>query len=206
MAQELDQEKQDQNPARGAEGSVAPRLESLATLLSETHGAAKTRGPAPVDMWHPPFCGDIDLRIASDGTWFYAGTPITRPAMVTLFAGIMRKDPERYVLVTPVECVGITVEDAPFIGVAMTVEHGTLVFTTNVGDIARAGAEHALRFELDDHSGVKPYIHVRGGLWAKLTRALALDLLDRAVSREQGGYECHGIVSGDVFFPIDADA
>ena len=180
---------------------IAPRLESLAASL----GAAKTRGPAPVEQWHPAYCGEIDLRIAADGTWFYAGTPILRPALVSLFAGILRKDPERYVLVTPVECVGITVDDAPFIGVAMEEDDGALVIATNLGDSVRVGCDHPLRFTVDESDGIKPYVHVRGDLWAKLTRALALDLLNRAELRERDGAEEAGITSGGVFFPVAED-
>ena len=190
----------------GRQGDPAPaRLASLADAI----GAAKTRGegtrgPAPVDKWHPPYCGEIDLRIAADGTWFYAGTPINRPAMVALFAGILRKDPERYVLVTPVECVGITVEDVPFIAVAMADEGGALRFVTNLGDEVEAGPEHALRFTTEPDGGIKPYIHVRGGLWARLTRSLALELLDRVEERDEGGTATHGIASGAMFFAIEA--
>ena len=172
------------------------RLTSLAAAV----GAIKTRGPAPVHLWHPAYCGEIDMRIAADGTWFYAGTPIQRPAMVALFAGILRKDPERYVLVTPVECVGITVDDVPFIAVAMEDIGGTLRFATNLGDEVEAGADHALRFTMEPDGGVRPYIHVRGDLWARLTRTLAIDLLDRASER---GAQV-GIVSGTSFFPLGA--
>ena len=85
--------------------------------LAQSARAAKTRGLPPVDQWNPPFCGDLDMRIARDGTWFYMGTPIGRPELVRLFSTILRKDGDSYVLVTPVEKVGITVEDAPFIAV-----------------------------------------------------------------------------------------
>jgi hypothetical protein len=90
--------------------------------LAEAAAAAGRRGPAPVHLWNPPYCGQIDMRIAADGTWRYCGSPIGRPALVRLFASILRKDPERYVLVTPVERVGIMVDDAPFLAVAMAVE------------------------------------------------------------------------------------
>jgi hypothetical protein len=180
--------------------SDPPRLQSLARAI----GAAKAKGPAPVETWNPPFCGDIDLRIARDGTWFYAGTPITRPALVALFASILRRDPDRYVLVTPVECVGITVEDAPFVGVAIGEDGGHLVIQTNLGDEVRVGRDHPLRFVLDDTGGIKPYVHVRGGLWARLTRALALDLLERVETRVCDGVERYGIVSDSVFFALDA--
>lgn len=174
--------------------SPAGRLGSLAASI----GAVKLRGPAPVDKWNPAYCGEIDLRIAADGTWFYAGTPIARPAMVQLFSGILRRDPERYVLVTPVECVGISVDDAPFVAVAMAEEGGTLRFATNLGDEVEAGAAHPMRFALDPDGGVKPYVHIRGGLEARLTRALAIDLLDRAEERDG----LAGIASGGAFFAI----
>jgi hypothetical protein len=179
--------------------SEPARLHALAQAI----GAARPRGPAPVEHWNPPFCGDIDLRIARDGTWFYAGTPIARPALVALFASILRRDPERYVLVTPVECVGITVEDAPFVGVAIGEENGALVIQTNLGDEVRVGRDHPLRFVLDERGGIKPYVHVRGGLWARLTRALALDLLARVETRVADGVERYGIVSDGVYFALD---
>jgi uncharacterized protein len=174
--------------------------------LAEAAGT-KRRGRAPVESWNPPFCGDIDMRIAADGTWYYAGTPILRPALVSLFAGILRKDPERYVLVTPVERVGIVVDDTPFIAVTMEKRGDTLRFTTNLGDTVDAGPEHPLRFETGEAAGVKPYVHVRGGLWARLTRAIALDLLEAVESAAVDGIETMGVRSSGCFFaiaPVDA--
>ena len=186
-----------------AEGPPDARLSQLAAAV----GATKTRGPAPVDSWHPPYCGEIDMRIAADGAWFYAGTPITRRPLIELFAGILRKDPERHVLVTPVECVGIIVEDAPFAAVAMVVDHGRFRFATNVGDEVEADAEHPMRFVVDEEDGIKPYIRIRGDLWARLTRSLAIDLVEAAVIEAVDGCDCLGVRSGDVFFPIGpADA
>lgn len=141
------------------------------------------RKPPPVHLWNPAFCGDIDMRIATDGRWFYMGTPINRLPLVKLFASILRRDPERYVLVTPVERVGIMVEDAPFLAVEMEpIAHEggeTLAFRTNLDEIVVLDAEHPLRFELEATGGLKPYIRVRGDLWARLTRSLALDLAAR---------------------------
>jgi hypothetical protein len=160
----------------------------------------------PVEQWNPPFCGDIDMRIARDGTWFYCGTPISRPALVRLFSTILRKDPDGYVLVTPVEKVGIKVEDAPFLAVEMTVvqpqPEQVLHFSTNVGDLVEAGAGHPIRFEKTAHGGIKPYIHVRGGLWALATRALFLELAESGETREHEGAPCFGVVSAGVFFPM----
>nr|WP_245450055.1 DUF1285 domain-containing protein [Chelatococcus asaccharovorans] len=172
-------------------------MPSLAGLSAVTPG----RGPAPVDQWHPPFCGAIDMRIAADGTWFYEGSPIRRPALVKLFASILRKDPDGYVLVTPVECVGISVDDLPFLAVEMARDAGgALHFRTNVDDIVAVDADHPLRFETDADGGLKPYVRVRADLWARLTRALVHDLVDGAEERN-GSF---GVPSGDLFFPIAA--
>ena len=110
------EKQQSQDGARPADSS----LEGLGVAAARAAG----RGSAPVHLWNPPFCGDIGMRIARDGAWFYQGTPIGRPAMVRLFSTILRRDPDRYVLVTPVEKVGIEVEDAPFLAVEMAVEEG----------------------------------------------------------------------------------
>jgi hypothetical protein len=159
-----------------------------------------------VEQWNPPFCGDIDMRIARDGTWFYCGTPITRPALVRLFSTILRKDPDGYVLVTPVEKVGIKVEDAAFLAVEMTVARPqpelVLRFSTNVGDWVEAGPEHPMRFEKAASGGIKPYIHVRGDLWALATRAVSLDLVELGEIREHEGSRCFGVTSAGVFFAM----
>src|SRR5882757_6016162 len=122
------------NERRSNEGQAGP----LDGIASHARKAGSKKGPPPLHLWNPPFCGDIDMRIARDGTWFYAGTPIGRPALVKLFASILRKDLDRFVLVTPVEKVGIAVEDAPFLAVEMAVESQgegqTLRFRTNVDD------------------------------------------------------------------------
>lgn len=180
----------------------ASRLTSLADAVGVVEGVAKARSPAPVERWNPPYCGEIDMRIAADGTWFYEGTRISRPALVSLFAGILRKDPERYVLVTPVECVGIRVDDVPFVAVAMTDTAGTLRVVSNLGDEVAVGAQHGLRFTVEADGGVKPYVHIRGGLWARLTRSLAMEMLDKVVTEPDDGVDTIGIRSGGVFFPL----
>ncbi|MDJ1159328.1 DUF1285 domain-containing protein [Chelatococcus sp. SYSU_G07232] len=196
----------------GADGSRAagratadaspPGLERLFASLGGTAGGPAT--PRPVERWNPPYCGDIDMRVAADGTWFYSGTPIRRPALVKLFASILRKDPERYVLVTPVECVGIHVADVPFLAVEMAVTEAggarTLHFRTNVDDVVAAGSDHPLRFATAEDGGLMPYVHVRGGLWARLTRALTHDLVALGEERMMGGANQFGVASGDAFF------
>ncbi|MFL6974736.1 MAG: DUF1285 domain-containing protein [Xanthobacteraceae bacterium] len=171
-------------------------------------GAAKQaarKGPPPVHLWNPPFCGDLDMRIAADGTWFYLKTPIGRPALVKLFASVLKREGDHYYLVTPVEKCGIVVDDAPFLAVEMRVEEGdaarTLHFRTNVDDWVACGAGHALRFEPESHSGgLKPYLHVRRELWAKVTRALFYDLVELGEERDVGGARMFGIASGGEFF------
>jgi uncharacterized protein len=171
----------------------------LAALVAEAGQPARAR---PVDRWHPPDCGEIDIKIAADGTWFYRGSAITREALVRLFASILRREPDgRHVLVTPVEKVGILVEDAPFLAVEVAVEGGgserVLNFRTNVGDIVAAGAEHPLRFETEPGTGgLKPYLTVRGKLEALATRALQLELV--AMADEKDGVT--GLWSGGTFF------
>jgi len=170
------------------------------------------KGPPPVERWNPPFCGDIDMRIAADGTWFYQKTPIGRPALVKLFASVLKREGDRYFLVTPVEKVGIVVDDAPFLAVEMTVTSGeggrVLEFRTNVDDRAVAGPGHALRFEQQPaNGGLKPYLHVRRELWAKVTRALFYDLVALGEERDVGGKAMFGVVSrGDFFAMAEASA
>src|SRR5436309_2932118 len=143
-------------------------------LDSITDALAGPRRAPPVHLWNPPFCGDLDMRIAADGTWFYLKTPIGRPALVKLFASVLKREGEKYFLVTPVEKCGITVEDAPFLAVELKLDDGergqTLHFRTNVDEWVACGRDHALRFEPErETGGLKPYIHVRRDLTVLLT-------------------------------------
>ena len=168
--------------------------------------AAPKRGPAPVHLWNPPFCGDIDMRIAGDGTWFYNGSPIGRPPLVQLFASILRRDDDRFVLVTPVERVGVRVDDAPFLAVELIVGHAngapSLTFRTNVEDVVTVDQDHPLRFERGPSAGLKPYVLVRGGLWALVKRALYYDLAALGRTERRSGEEWFGVWSCGVFFPM----
>ena len=168
---------------------------------------ASQGGLPPVHLWNPPFCGDIDMRIARDGSWHYLGTPIGRPAMVRLFSTILRRDGDAYFLVTPVERVGIRVDDAPFVAVDMHAEgEGAaqrLRFVTNVGDELVAGAGHPLRCELDAQSGEPaPYVRVRANLEALIHRNVFYRLVELAVPRELDGQLWLGVWSDGEFFPI----
>jgi hypothetical protein len=185
----------------------APLPRSPLARLTEALGSeAKRKGPPPVERWNPAYCGEIDMRISADGTWHYMGSPITRPALVKLFSTVLRKDPERYVLVTPVERVGITVEDAPFLAVEMAVEgegeSRQIAFRTNVDDLVQVGPDHPLRFEQDATGGVKPYVKVRGELWALVTRSLALDLIALGEEKDVEAAATFGVMAGGTFFPI----
>jgi len=173
----------------------------LAKLVAEAGNQAKAR---PVERWNPPYCGDIDMRIAQDGSWHYRGSLIAREPLVRLFASILRReDDNRHFLVTPVEKVGIAVDDAPFAAVEVLVE-GTgneraMTFRTNVGDIVEAGSAHPLRFaEEAGTGGLKPYLDVRAGLEALATRPVALELVANA--DEHDGRL--GIWSHGTFFPF----
>jgi hypothetical protein len=176
--------------------------------LDSIAGAAKRegkKGPPPVHLWNPPFCGDLDMRIATDGTWYYLKTPIGRPALVKLFASVLKREGEKYFLVTPVEKCGITVDDAPFLAVELKIGDGArgrvLNFRTNVDDWVACGRDHALRFEPEPKTGgLKPYLHVRRDLWAKVTRALFYDLVELGEERAIAGEPMFGVASDGEFF------
>jgi len=179
--------------------------------LAAAAARATPRGAPPVELWDPPFCGDLDLRIAADGSWHYLKTPIGRPALVKLFASVLKREGERYYLVTPVEKCGILVEDAPFLAVELKVERVSdgqiLHFRTNVDDWVACGSAHALRFEPEASSGgLRPYLHVRRDLWARVTRALFFDLVALGEERELAGVRMFGIASGDAFFAMQPAA
>jgi hypothetical protein len=186
-----------------AETARAPEG-ALRGLGEAATGRLRGRGPAP--SWDPPDCGDIDMRIAADGTWFYCGSPIGRAPLVQLFASIMRKEGDRYVLVTPVEKVGIKVDDAPFLAVEMRVEweadEPRLTFRTNVEDLVTVDGEHPLRFEPGASEGLKPYVRVRGDLWALVKRALFYDLVALGRTERVANEEWFGVRSSRIFFPM----
>ncbi len=186
------------------EVNATPEPARLAALASAVSDGGTL---PPVHLWNPPFCGDIGMKIARDGTWFYRDSPILRPALVRLFSTILRRDPEGYVLVTPVEKIAIEVEDAPFLAVDMRFvpdsAGGQLIFRTNLGDEVAAGPDHPLRFETGPSDGIKPYILVRGDLWALVTRALVYDLVERAEHRHHAGCVQTGVVSGGQFFVME---
>ena len=192
------------NPRQTMADRAKPPEQALRGL-AEAAGRGK-RGPAPVHLWDPPDCGDIDMRIAADGTWFYCGSPIGRLPLVQLFASILRKDGDRYVLVTPIEKVGLKVDDAPFLAVELKIEgEGAdigLTFRTNVDDMAAVDAEHPLRFEHGAAEGLKPYVRVRGDLWALVKRSLYYDLVALGAVERWRDEPWFGVRSRGLFFPM----
>ena len=183
---------------------------------------AGQKGLPPVHLWNPPYCGEIDMRIAADGTWFYQKTPIGRAALVKLFASVLKREGDNYFLVTPVEKCGITVDEAPFLAVELKLEdvdvaaapaangNRVLRFRTNVDDWVTCGTDNPLRFEPEPETGgLKPFLHVRRDLWAKVTRALFYDLVELGEERDVAGERMFGVASGPAFFvmaPADSIA
>jgi len=191
--------KQGQKPNQGLE-------DLMVAARDAAKAGAAGKGLPPVHLWNPPFCGDLDIRIASDGTWYYMGTPIGRPALVRLFSTILKRENGKHFLVTPVEKVGIRVDDAPFLAVEMLKESDQrgpwLRFRTNVDDWVACDSTHRLRFEAAADGGLTPYLHVRADLWAKVTRAVYYDLVDIGEERMVDGRQMFGVVSAGEFFAM----
>jgi hypothetical protein len=167
---------------------------------------APSRALPPVEKWNPPYCGEIDILIRRDGVWVHEGTPIGRARLVRLLSTVLRKEGERYFLVTPVEKLGVRVEDAPFLAVLMRIENAgrsgqTILFTTNVGDEARADAAHPIAYRKTAGAG-SPYVHVRSGLEALIARPVFYDLVAIGETRDIGGAAFFGVASAGAFFPF----
>lgn len=188
---------------QGTDAAVA-----LKGLAQADAMAKRSNGVAPVHLWNPPFCGDLDMRIASDGTWYYLKSPIGRKPLVRLFSSVLRHDEDgKYYLVTPVEKIGITVDDAPFLAVLMSVEgegeQQIIKFTTNVDDEVCVDDDHQLRFETQkDTDGLKPYVLVRGRLEALIGRAVLYDLVALGCEHEVDGELNFGVWSSGRFYPM----
>jgi hypothetical protein len=199
----------DREDAKSDAGGAPGAGSEAARSLKAFQDAARTggKGPPPVERWNPPFCGDIDMRIARDGVWFYLNSPIGRKPLVKLFASVLRREPDgAYVLVTPVEKCGIRVDDAPFVAVAMAIEGAgrdqAVTFTTNVDDEVTVDEAHPLRFATEAGTGgFKPYVLVRGRLEALVARAVFYDLVAAGcVEPDERGTPWFGLWSSGQFW------
>ena len=159
----------------------------------------------PVERWHPSREGRIDIRICRDGTWLHEGRPFTRTALVRLFATVLRREGDRYFLVTPGEKLAIEVEDAPFVAVDFVYRGGgagrEIGFRTNTDDVVFAGRGHAVWIE-EGTGGPRPYVHVRSGLNALIARSMYYPLMELA--EEEGGHAW--LRSGGVRFDLGSVA
>ncbi|MEL6317929.1 MAG: DUF1285 domain-containing protein [Pseudomonadota bacterium] len=204
MNGDINGDRAEEARANGAEPGRAPAAEALAQAAR----AAGAKGPPPVHLWNPPYCGRLDIRIARDGLWHYLGTPIGREPLVRLFASILRREGDEYFLVTPVEKVGIAVDDAPFVAVDFRVARDgegapALEFETNVGDRATLGPDHPLRLERDPGTGEPtPYIMVRAGLEARIDRKTFYRMVEigEMAARPEG--RMFGVWSSGAFFAL----
>ncbi len=181
---------------------VKPSADGLAASLS----ALPKKGPPPVHLWNPPYCGEIDIRIARDGTWFHEGTPIGRAGLVRLFTGILKREGDRYFLVTPVEKVGIKVEDAPMVAVDFDTSDAdgdqVLTFQTKTEDVVVAGPDHPIRVERKADGEPSPYVLVRTNLWALIDRKSFYRMVDLGSHADVDGESWFGLRSSGAFFPI----
>jgi hypothetical protein len=174
--------------------------------LFEAVGAASAagRGPAPVHLWNPAVCGDIDIRIACDGGWSYQGSPIGRPQLVRLFSTVLRRDEDGFWLVTPVEKLRIVVEDAPFLAIGVERQGEALVFATNVGDVVEAGPDNPIRVETGEGGAPRPYLRVRGALDALIARPVFYELVEMAEAHETPDGRRLGVRSNGAWFDLGA--
>ena len=176
---------------------------STTGLAGVAQAARAERGLPPVHLWNPAHCGDIDIVIRRDGLWMHEGSPIGRKELVRLFSTVLRRDPDGYFLVTPVEKMRITVEDAPFHAVRVDARDGALVFTTDVGDETEASDDNPIRVETDPVTGEPaPYVHVRRGLEARIDRPVFYELVSMAEERDTPGGPQLGVTSKGRFFPL----
>jgi hypothetical protein len=176
-----------------------PGLDAVIAAAKQAPG----RGLPPVHLWHPAHCGEIDIRIRRDGVWFHEGSPIGREALVRLFSTVLRRDPDGFHLVTPVEKMKIVVEDAPFIAIRVDRAGEALRFLTNVGDEVEAGPDNAIRVEIDPNTGEpRPYLHVRRGLEALIARPVFYELVEMAAEHDTPDGPVLGVGSNGAWFPV----
>ncbi|MFI0396124.1 DUF1285 domain-containing protein [Paracoccus sp. p1-h21] len=168
--------------------------------IADATGDSRLRGPAPVHLWNPPYCGEMDLEIRPDGSWVHEGTPIGRPALVRLFASVLKREGDRFFLVTPVEKLGIRVIDAPFLAIDADITPDCITLTTNVDDRVTAGPDNPIRVATGDDGTPRPYVMVRAGLEALIDRKSFYRLADAAAPGPDGRI---GVTSQGCFFALE---
>ena len=183
---------------RGVTSVQKPGLDAIAAAAKQAPG----RGLPPVHLWNPAHSGEIDIVIKPDGRWVHEGAIISREALVRLFSTVLRKDPDGFHLVTPVEKMRITVEDAPFVAVRVDRDGQALRFLTNVGDEVEAGPDNAIRVETGQDGEPRPYLHVRRGLEALISRPVFYELVEMAEERETPDGPTLGVASNGAWFPV----
>lgn len=181
-----------------ADAARTSGLEGVIAAAKQAPG----RGLPPVHLWNPPHRGEIDIVIRRDGVWFHEGTPIGREALVRLFSTVLRKDDDGIYLVTPVEKMRITVEDAPFVATRVDRVGEALRFLTNVGDEVEAGPDNAIRVESGAGGAPRPYLHVRRGLEALIARPVFYELVEMARERETPDGPTLGVASNGAWYPV----
>jgi len=185
--------------------SAGNRLPDFAAEIRVLVGEGKKL--PPVNEWHPERVGEIDIRIAKDGVWFYQGDEMERQSIVKLFSGILRKDDQDYFLVTPVEKMKISVDDAPFVVCMMDVEgegeDQKIYFSTNVGDAFLLSSTHSLTVDYNQRNEPSPYVRVRDKLSALISRQVYYELAEHVVDvSDEQGVEKFGVWSDGAFFSL----
>ncbi len=179
---------------------------ALDELLARLSQAEQGPGGPPLDKWHPPLSGDIDIRIAADGRWYHEGELIVRAPLVKLFSSILRREGDDYFLVTPVEKWRVRVDDLPFVAHSAArverdgVDH--IIFTTNVGDEVLLDHAHPLEVETLEGGEPRPSIHVRANLWARIDRSSFYQLVDWASVRPESGQSSVQVTSAGMSFTL----
>ncbi|MFT2092726.1 DUF1285 domain-containing protein [Paraglaciecola sp. 2405UD69-4] len=157
----------------------------------------------PVEKWDPDFCGNIDMEIKHDASWQYMGSPVSRSALVKLFASVLKREGENYYLVTPVEKVGIKVEDVPFIITQWQHEDSKLVLTSNVGDVIKVGVDNPVELLADKTTGsILPYVLIRRNLWARLHQNVFYQLAELGEEQDLDGVTHLTLKSGKYSFSL----
>jgi hypothetical protein len=187
---------------------AVPEQNAMQSLLKAAESTSSQTGYPPVERWEPDYCGEMDLVIRRDGSWWHEGARIGREKLIRLFSRIMRKDEDGHTyLVTPVEKIRITVEAAPFLGVRVDAtgegQDQRIAVLTNMDDAVVAGPDHPLRVELGPDGEPAPFVHIRGRLEALITRAAFYDLAELAVEGEgPDGEPVMGVWSNGAFFVL----